>query len=232
MTISQKCLFPIFSLLLTMIIWNCGRVPKEVVELSYASGQDLAAINSSYVNAIHTLYDQLRQQRLDYLDNQWTPAFVALWVRKGKLIEIAKGELIWLEDEAEFAAPQPDHGSKELLESVQKWGEEAIYEIEAKRDSLLNPLDQEEKQLLSEINQAFEQLIRANATITAHLNSLRKVQEVQDSALAALNISDLRDKINLALESASSRASEALVKIREADEKAINIKGKLKSVIK
>ena len=66
----------------------------------------------------------------------------------------------------------------------------------------------------------------ANATITAHLNSLREVQEVQDQALQALHVKDLRDKINKALVTASDKAAGGLDKIKEADAKLEKLKRK------
>jgi hypothetical protein len=71
--------------------------------------------------------------------------------------------------------------------------------------------------LAASVDEAFARLVRANAIITAHLNSLRKVQEVQDEALQRLKLKDMRDKINQHLISASESAADAIKKIQKAE---------------
>jgi len=84
---------------------------------------------------------------------------------------------------------------------------------------LIAPLTSDEKQLREQVKQAFANITRSNATITAHLNSLREVQEVQDEVLKSLNLKELRDKINSQLVNASEKAKKGLEKIKEADAK-------------
>ena len=86
----------------------------------------------------------------------------------------------------------------------------------AKRE-LLNPIDQDEKALLISVDDAFARIIRANATVTAHLNSLRKVQEVQDDSLKALKLKDLRDQINHQLALASEKTQGVIDKIEKSE---------------
>lgn len=202
---------------LLSLCWSCASVPKEVVELSYTTGRDMASLQISYDNLIHEFYEQLRDRRIDYLENSWTPLFVQGWVRDGKLVEVARGELVWSEDAETFVPSVPNTAEADLLQTVTTWADEAVYQIQRKKDSLLRPLDEEEAQLRRDVKEAFSRIASANATITAHLNSLRKVQEVQDDALRALNIEDLRDKINDALVNASDRAEQGLAEIRKAD---------------
>ena len=202
-------------------------MPKEVVELSYTTGQDIASLQTSYDNLIHEFYDQLRDRRLEYLNDTWTPHFIEKWIADGKLVEVAKGELVWSEEDEEFRAPTSGNAEQELLATVLTWADEAMFDIQQKRDSLLFPLDREESKLRREVREAFARIVQANATITAHLNSLRKVQEVQDDVLSALNVKELRDKIDDALVSASERANKALRQVKEADSRVSKIQEEL-----
>jgi len=104
-----------------------------------------------------------------------------------------------------------------VLLGVRLWAEVAVEEIEKKKKELIDPIDKNEKELLNSIDEVFAQLIRANAAITAHLNSIRKVKEVQDEALQALKVKDLRDKINNGLIFASDEANEAIEKVKKAE---------------
>lgn len=185
---------------LTVSLLGCATVPKEVVELSYTVGQDLEALHLSYRTLIEVHFDGLRAQPVDFLEKRWIAAFLQDFMQSGQLIQIARGS-----------------DSMQVQEDVQAWVEVAIEIIEEKKRELLDPIDKDEKELLESVDEAFARVIRANATITAHLNSIRKVQEIRDDALRALNLNELRDRIDEGLASASQKAEAALEKLKELE---------------
>ncbi|HKC26326.1 MAG TPA: hypothetical protein VKF32_16410, partial [Thermoanaerobaculia bacterium] len=203
--------------LLLAVSIACSTVPKEVVELSYRIGQDLESVRTSYRALIHAHFDTLRQQRIRYLENEWVPKYVRNWVEDGHLRDFASGSLVWSVEKQDYVPPAAAHREEQLLQSVHSWALSAVLDIQDKKASLLQPLDKSESDLTASVNEAFDELSRGNATITAHLNSLRKVQEVQDAALQALHIKTLRDDVNDALVKASDEAAKALDKVRAAD---------------
>lgn len=214
-----------FFIIGLIFIISCASVPKEVVELSYRTGQDIKSIHQSYDKLIQEYYEQLRGNRIEYLENEWIPLFIEHWIANGKLIEVAKGQLIWSDSLGEFVSPTTGQEKKELLNTVLNWSNEAVYEIELKRESLMQPLIEEEKILRQEISDAFQQVMWANNTVTSHLHSLRKVQEVQDEILKSFDLKNLRDKIDSTLVKASQQAASGLEEIKKIDmnlDKAIN----------
>ena len=214
---SLKCI-----VFLSVSLCCCATVPKEVVELSYLVGSDLNTLHASYDRLIHTRYEALRKIRMDYLNDEWVPHFVKDWIAEGELVRTAKGELVWddaTNDYVEVSDPQratPESISNQLS-TIVAWADTAIYYIEQKRSELIGPLDEEEQALRSEVREAFARVSHANAHITAHLNSLRGVQEVHDDILKALDLGSFRDSINQMLVSASQRASDGIAEIRKAD---------------
>ena len=206
----------------SLVLGGCATVPKEVVELSYLVGRDLNALHASYDKLIHDRYEDFRKQRMDYLENVWKSHYIRNWVADGKLIETAKGEVVWDEAEAGFVEvaatdrTKPANVTKQL-NTVLDWADTAVYFIEQKTSQLIEPLNEEEKRLRDDVREAFARVVRGNAHITAHLNSLRKVHEVQDELLEALDIKDLRDRINNVLIKASQTAETGLEEIRKAD---------------
>jgi hypothetical protein len=116
-------------------------------------------------------------------------------------------------------------------EGVSTWVEVAIGEVEKKKRELLIPIDQDEKALMASVDESFARLIRANATITAHLNSIRTVQEVQDEALRSLKLADLRDEINKRLVEASEKAEFALTKVEGVKTKVDELSTKKKELL-
>jgi hypothetical protein len=216
------------TILLILLTAGCGSVPKEVVELSYVMGEDLQSINQSYDNLIHQFYNNLRDQRRAYIDDVWYPRFVENWRKDGELVAIAKEERIWSESEDKLVVVPAGSVPKESLAALNDWLDYALYAYEKKSEALLSPLDQEEETLRTEVRVAFARMTQANATITAHLNSLREIKEVEDQALKALNLKDLRDQINDQLVNASKKAKDGLDKIKEVDQKVDKFGKKLK----
>lgn len=207
------------SVFLVLMCFGCQTVPKEVVELSYVMGKDLESINTSYDKLIHQYYENLRDQRRAYLDDIWYPRFITNWRDEGQLVAIAKEERIWSEAKQELIYVRAGSEPMESLATLNDWLTYALYAYEEKESTLLSPLNNDEEHLRGLVNQAFINITRANATITAHLNSLREVQEVQDEVLKALNLKELRDEINNQLINASQKAKTGLEKVKEADEK-------------
>lgn len=196
---------------------GCATVPKQVAELSSQMGGQLEAIHSSYSALIHQRYDDLRAQRLDYFEHQWEPAFIAKWVQNGHLTDLAAGRLVWSKEKHNFIVPAPGQGQAELLESVNDWAKSAIAQLDKKRNSLIDPLNQDEQSLNAAVDDEFSRLDRANAAITAHLNSLLKVQNAQDQALAELRVKGFKEQVNNLVQQASIKAQQGLEQIEKAD---------------
>lgn len=200
MKLSVSCVLKALLIGVVVGFSACATVPKEVVELSYVVGQDLVSVHVSYQDLIHRYFDGLRLRATDFLEKEWTPTFLQDFIERGELVTKAQGS-----------------DPKQVLEDVQDWTEVAMEQIEQTRKELIDPIDKDEQALLSSVDEAFSELIRANATITAHLNSIRKVQQVQDDALAAMNLKDLRDRINDSLISASQQSEQAIKKMKQAE---------------
>lgn len=185
---------------------SCATVPKEVVQLSYSIGQDLEAVHASYRTLVRVHFDGLRDQVNTFIDTRWKPAALRSFIEKGKLVERA-------------TRPDPN----EVLSGVGNWVDVALEGISRKRHQFLDPLDFEEQALLDTLDDAFAKLARANATVTAHLNSLRKVQEIQDEALQAMKLKDLRDRLDERLIEASRQTQRALEQLGGATKKVEDV---------
>ena len=173
----------------------CASVPKEAVALSVAVGQDITQLHTGYRESVRFAFNQMRQAGLGVIDNVWTPAYLKDFVTTGMLVESA------------------ETGTTELVEF---WARTAIEAIDNKRKEFLDPLQLREDALLVEIDAAFDRVISANAAVTAHLNSVLKVQTVQDQVLEATGLLEIRDTINGAIVSASDFAAGATRDIEAA----------------
>jgi hypothetical protein len=208
------CKMLIFLIAFSMFFYGCATIPKETVELSYAIGQDLDAIHASYTNLIHQHFDNLRSQATDFLDKRWTPTYLGNFIKRGKLISLAQ-----------------ETDPVKAFDGVSIWAEIAVKAIEKKKKELIAPINADEQNILKSVDDAFAQITRANAAITAQLNSIRKVQQVQDDALKALNIKDLRDQINNQLISASKKSVSAIEQIAKAEKIVMDADEKKQDII-
>ena len=173
----------------------CASVPKETVTLSRMVGQDIAQLQSGYRETIRFSFDQMRQAGLSVIDNVWTPVYLKSFVTGGQLVEAAKAEQI---------------------ERIEYWAHTAIKAIDDQRKKFLDPLQEREDALVAEVDAAFDRVISANAAVTANLNSVLKVQDLQNQVLEAAGVSGIRDTINGAIVSTSNWAATATKEIEDA----------------
>ena len=212
-----------------IILSACASVPPEAVELSYLVGRDIGRLQQSYDLLLEQRFEDYRAQRIAYLENVWAPAFIAEWIKDGRLIDTARGVVVYDEGKDDYVSPTPGREQQQLLSTIYGWSDAAIFEMNDKRKSLLDPLNEQERQVRREARAAFDQVIQANAYITAHLNSIRKVQDLQKQALEALGIKDVVSSLNDRLVQVSNSARDGLDAIREADghvDRAIEIRSR------
>lgn len=180
----------------SLVTAGCATVPREVVLLSQGMGEDLGDVEVSYRALIRTHFESLRRQVSTFIDTRWKPAYLREYIQRGQLVELA-------------TASDP----AEVLEGVEDWVDVALEEIAAMRAGLLEPIDRQEDTLLVAVDEAFVRLTRANAAITAHLHSLRKVQEEQDRLLERAGLKSLRDRIDAGLVAASDSTQSAIERL-------------------
>ena len=181
---------------------SCASVPEETVRLSAAVGKDIQQLYTGYRSTIRLSFEQMRQNGLAIIDKRWTPEYLKVLIVDGELVEAAK------EGDTEY---------------VEYWARAAIEDIDQKRKDFLQPLQDKEDALLADIDEAFGRIIRANAAITAHLKSIRKVKDTQNEALQAVGLDDIQDKINTGLAEASNFTKELT---KDAEEAATKLEAK------
>ena len=174
-------------------ITGCASVPEETVTLSMTVGRDIQQLQSGYRETIKFSFAQMRKTGLSVIDDVWTPVYLKKFVATGELVEAAK------------------NGQTERIEY---WARLAIEAIDNKRKEFLEPLQQRETALIAEVDAAFDRVIRANAAVTANLNSVLKVQDLQDRVVDLLGLTDVRNTINSAIVTASDEAANATQRIR------------------
>lgn len=199
---------------LVMASSGCARVPSQAVVLSRTVGQRLVDLQTSHEAFVKAYFQATRARLEDFLVNQWTPTFLGNFVEKSDLMnQLENVQPLTGEQKAKLvaslqaAAISPSDQTKVLQaisnalggpdrgKLVLQFSKAAMKEIEAKKKSLLNPIDELERQTLTELAKSYTQLQEAQSTVTAHLSSVSKVTEEQDKVLKQLGVLQQRDAI-------------------------------------
>ena len=204
----------LFTMISCLSFSGCARVPPQAVILSRTVGERLPDLQASHEAFVSAYFEVSRKRVDDFLDQRWIPTFLGNFVRDANLVQklenvepltsdqntqlqaklqesgISAADQIKVLRAVNSAFGDPDRGKLVLL-----FSERALKEIETKRKSLLNPIDEQERQTLEELRKVYAQVEQAQGTVTAHLSSIQKVSEEQDQVLARLGLLKERDAI-------------------------------------
>ena len=117
------------------------------------------------------------------------------------------------------AVKQPDNAraQKDALDSMDVFVQVLRAEIESYRAKLLNPVLEQEKQLLSAIDRSYNQIHYANSIVTGHLASVVKVHDAQEEVLEKFGVEGLREDVGKTLAKVSDETAKLVKKGKELE---------------
>ena len=193
---------------------GCAKVPPQAVVLSRTVGQRLTDIQASHEAFVRAYFQVTRERLEDFLINQWTPTFLSKFVDKADLMnklenvqpltDEQKARLLASLQAASVSSADQSKviqavgnalGGTERAQLVLQFSKAAMDQIEQKKRSLMNPIDDLERQTLTELEKSYAQVQEAQGTVTAHLSSISKVTEEQDKVLKQLGLLQKRDAL-------------------------------------
>jgi hypothetical protein len=222
--------------LFILVFLGCARVPIESVKLSATIGRDLAVTQKAHIQLATLLFERMKQDVNRFVDETYTPYQINNVLLRQKELSDSddpndrKKSLLL----AISAAFQP--GASEELQSKVLKGMGALIikihkDVEKMRSDLLNPLNEQENQVLGSINRAYQQIHYANSIVTGHLSSIVKVHEVQSDLLAEFGVErDLRKEIGERIASISTKITSLVDDVEKEGEKFINVESIVNSL--
>jgi hypothetical protein len=184
---NNKILAVIFSSLLMV---SCASIPKETVTLSKTIGSDLQILHDSHRNMVQLYYKGIKLNVNAFIDDVYAP-FVIHHVLEVELNKHRRGESSIYSIIENAGKMDGKSETEEALNVMLEFQEAANQQINAKRNELLSPILQQEKEILNAIDQSYQNTIYANAILTAYLVSVRKVKESQNEAFSIIGLNDL-----------------------------------------
>ncbi|QMU66112.1 MAG: hypothetical protein GKR88_18765 [Flavobacteriaceae bacterium] len=215
----------IFSIILT----SCVSIPEETVILSQTVGKDIKELHNSHRNMVQLYYKKIKDNINVFIDEVYSPYIINnvlnAELQSYKIEEPSLYKAI--EDGGKLTTPE---ATQEAVAYMQDVLDIVASQIAEKREDLLFPVEKQERELLNKINQSYENVLLANASITNYLKSIRKLKETQQEVLSKVGLSgadtavintlmNLSEKVNNAVKTGkridveSSKALEEIEKV-------------------
>ena len=181
-------------LLLLLLMSSCASIPKETVTLSKTVGNDLQILHDSHYTTIKMYYDKIEDNINSFIENIYSP-YIIHHVLKSELDKYKKGEssLYGIIENAGKLGGKEE--TEEALNIMLEFTEAANQQISAKKNELLTPVLKQESEILAAIDRSYRNTIYANATLTAFLESTRKIKESQSEALSIAGLGGLDNTV-------------------------------------
>lgn len=195
-------------LLVTLFSVGCAVVPKESIELSATVGRDLEMIHKANRNLAVMHFDYLLADVDRFVDEVYRPFMIEATADSLRLVD-------------EFKAALAGTHAEDLdgLDVLIDFSEELSAKIDSFRAEMRAPLEAQRDSVLFSIDEAFQQVQTANAVVTGHLASVRKVHDTQSEILGKIGLEDYRSRVAGGLSDLSNNVGGLLKKARSVNEK-------------
>jgi hypothetical protein len=202
------------SILGAVLVAACVSVPQEAVVLSNLVGTQIAEHRASHEEFVRLYYARSRDVVELFLKDRWVPEYLDRFVAESRVVDLLvtpdevfdqdtmerlREEILSISGVGEVRAPlildavARVVGNDERGQILLDFAEVALGEIEAQRNELLDPLDQQEERALDHLAESYGQLQQAQNQVTAYLASAREMTRSQDEVLDAMGVRDIRD---------------------------------------
>ena len=165
----------IFFLFFIFSLSACTSLPQEAPLLSEEIGLQIQEAKSSHLALIGEYFKVKRARIDDFIDQTWIPEFAE------KIFEKPKINRAW-------NSIVSSNNKRQRLAFITGLGTRLQKKINAKRIKLMAPIDELEELLTKQLNNHYDNILTANASLTVYLQSSSAVKEIQQRALKKLKL--------------------------------------------
>jgi hypothetical protein len=185
---------------------GCLQVPKASVELSTTVGRDIEAARDAHRSLAKMLFARMKRDVDRFVDGVYAPHQIQVALA-GQRARQAKGDGTNLFSVLASAQAKPGdaQAQTDALDLMQITVEMIHDDVEAFRAERMKGLLQQEADVMTAIEATYDQILKGNAVVTAHLASIVKVNDVQDDLLKRAGEKDLRERVGVKLSETSAR---------------------------
>ncbi|VVS93805.1 hypothetical protein [Desulfoluna spongiiphila] len=235
---------------------GCASITKDTIQLSVVTEEQTLQLQASHIKFVQRYYQKLRDDVDIFMTEKWTPLFLSKAVKnKGFRKDLDDAYLVSSLDLADIeilikgkpaASPYKEALISGIDESVtaeqSRLGQVLLAfskacqaQINKKRAGLMTPINQQEAFVVSQLNASYADLLSAQASITAYLQSALDVKENQDLVLKKLGALKHSEQLMDTLLDANDELTDLIgddkdadVVIKEYKAKMADIKEKIK----
>jgi hypothetical protein len=183
---------------------GCAKIPPEAPALSQELGNRITAIQTANINLLHRFFDFKRKEIDRFVHDEWLPVFAE------KLFADPRTQAMWTQV---VASQDP----KDRVEFIRRLGPPVQAQLDAKRQEIVTPLEELEREVELKIRAEYEQAHAINNSLTSLLLSASQVEENRKRYLEKIGITD--DKIDQAVNSVHETVNDLLAKTKDVEEK-------------
>ncbi len=208
---------------LVFLIGGCAQVPQSSVTLSNSIADDMVLMRKAHKKFINYYYDSLEQQANSLIDNKYRPSLIRQVIEQDAAIfRVPEKKNQSLFNAIQEAFVDNDNLSRSDLATAQSnamAGMKIFYtkidkKVEVERKKLLDPLRQQRKKLLANIDANYTNIIKKNAAITALLNSVVEVHETQQQLYSMAGVEEnVREEVGNKLSNIADKIEEIQGKV-------------------
>lgn len=188
-----------------LLVTACAKVPRETVDLSTTVGRDLEEVHRAHRAIADRYFDLIENDVNRFIDEVYGPAYVTAFAKDFKLDQKV----------STIVAQAPQN----LLPVMTRFVDTAISVIEDKRAEVLGPLRQQRRSVITQIDDAHRQIQAAQALVTGHLASVRRVHDMQNEMLKTAGLDGMRERIDEKTAAISDRVEGLIKEGEKADGK-------------
>ncbi len=212
----------VLAIITALHISGCAVVPPESVKLSSIVGQDIGELSKNHLAYVDAYYDRIEAQLNRAIDQIYAPDLISAALRG------QSGELLFKRLEAGKAGGDT---ANDAVVFASRFLTNVRNKVEGQRAADLKPIRDARKVARAELEAAYAQVVRGNATITAYLASVAKVKEAQDDLFKIVGLQGLPDKTAATLAGFSDQVDSLVNDAKEKDAKFDELQRRLREAV-
>ena len=159
------------------LLAGCASIPAEAPVLSQQLGERMSALETAHLSLVRQFFDEKRKHIREFVEETWIPMFAE------SLFADPRVTAVW--DEVVRSG-----NPKDRLRFLTILGPRLQWKIDAKREELLQPLDDLENVVTDRLRGEYDQMRGINNSLTAFLASAAQVDENRKRYLELIGIKE------------------------------------------
>jgi phage gpG-like protein len=204
-------------------ISGCSSIPQESVTLSEKMGQQIEAIKKSHLLYINRDYDNLESRANKIVDEIFAPHFFS------EMLKSTTGKTVM--NSLQKASTGTNDDNELAYQLSLRFLKAVNNRIETERQAVLAPIKTARSNSLANADEAYQQVIKGSATLTAFLASVVKVRSEQDQFFNWAGAPAFQDKVANSVSTLSNQIDEINTNLKDKGDQFQPAKDKLNSIL-